>query len=249
MEYVAPKASFWAKLDRVTINADRNGYPVGRWFQHYGDVLKLTWVCKERSVINELASLFESEKIECEIACNTLSIEVVLSVGYQQDIFARDSKIGIGSEWVWELKECNVSELLGKTLIKVEQKAANGNILPSASSAGNDSILFTCKDGTVYHMLHDQECCEVVTLEDICGDISDLIGSPITMSEEISSRVEPPKEDTYWDGNSDEYTWTFYKFATNKGYVTLRWYGTSNGYYSERVGFFKENLVIKGSAS
>lgn len=111
----------------------------------------------------------------------------------------------------------NISELLGKTVTKVE-----GGI-------GSDELILHTSDGK-YTFYHQQDCCESVTVNDITGDLSDLIGSPITLAEE-SSNSEDPLE-PYVD---ESYTWTFYKLATIKGYVDIRWLGTSNGYSSEDV--------------
>jgi hypothetical protein len=111
-----------------------------------------------------------------------------------------------------------MEELIGKTLNKIVQL--------------DDEIHFHTIDGEVYKMLHFQDCCENVYVEEIIGDLDDLIGSPITMSEEVSET----DEEAYESG-----TWTFYKFATNKGYVTIRWYGSSNGYYSESVSFYLDS--------
>jgi len=79
-------------------------------------------------------------------------------------------------------------------------------------------------------MYHDQDCCESVRLYDITGNPDDLIGAPLVMADETSSFDDPPP-------NPDSWTWTYYKLATVKGFVTLRWLGESNGYYSEGVTF------------
>lgn len=116
----------------------------------------------------------------------------------------------------------DIKNLLGRTLksINVDRE--------------NNEITFIDTEDLVYQMYHDQDCCESVIIDDIVGDVSDLIGSPITMAEEITNTDDAmDKEvDTY-----DSFTWTFYKLATIKGYVTIKWWGESNGYYSERVEF------------
>lgn len=89
-----------------------------------------------------------------------------------------------------------------------------------------DRLTFESKDLLV-QLYHRQGCCESVRIEDIAGDIEDLQGSPITMAECVKVERGEHQHGTY--------TSTWYKFATVKGYVTVRWMGESNGYYSEEV--------------
>ena len=61
------------------------------------------------------------------------------------------------------------------------------------------------------------------------------LGEPLLMAEESTSGKHP---EGYTPSEYEEsFTWTFYKFATRKGYVDVRWLGESNGYYSESVDF------------
>lgn len=107
----------------------------------------------------------------------------------------------------------------------------------------NNEITFIDTEDLVYQMYHDQSCCESVIIDDIVGDVSDLIDSPITMAEKITNRKDAMgKRDEY---GAVSFTWTFYKLATIKGYVTIKWWGESNGYYSEDVWFGKVNIKPK----
>lgn len=91
----------------------------------------------------------------------------------------------------------------------------------------DDEIRFESTCGRVFRLYHSQDCCESVNIEDITGDVEDLIGLPLLMAEESTSPGE----------SGESSMWTFYKFATVKGYVSIRWLGQSNGYYSEGVDF------------
>ena len=116
-----------------------------------------------------------------------------------------------------EVEQVNVLEqFIGKTFREVV-------------NMDDEELHFILEDGTKYIFYHEQDCCETVMIEDICGDLSCLYNSPITMAEEC---IHENLEDG-WDSK----TYTFYKFATAKGYVTIRWCGESNGYYSESVYF------------
>lgn len=127
--------------------------------------------------------------------------------------------------------ETSITDLIGKTLIKIDKTQDQED--------DNECIIFTCQDGTRYKMYHSQDCCESVRVEEIIGDLNDLIGYPIVKASEDTSNQdsENAKKDDH--DEDDSFTWTFYNIATTKGHVTIRWYGESNGYYSESVDFIK----------
>lgn len=110
-------------------------------------------------------------------------------------------------------------QMLGKTMVTAE--CMKGGVV----------MLLVDTAGTRYVFDHDQDCCERVAIEDVAGDLRDLVGSPIVEACEASSEGTPAPE------HAESYTWTFYRFSTVKGTVTVRWLGESNGYYSESVDF------------
>lgn len=117
----------------------------------------------------------------------------------------------------------NFEDLKGKTFTKVEK-------------IDDDRIRFEADDGKAYELYHNQDCCERVVVDDISGDLADLVGTPILLAEEAISDNPPDVPEGCQTGDESN-TWTFYKLRTIKGSVDIRWHGSSNGYYSESVEF------------
>lgn len=114
------------------------------------------------------------------------------------------------------IKSPSISDMIGITFTSVIEDG--------------DTLTFVCDEGT-YVFEHDQDCCENVSIEDITGDLQDLVGTPLLVAEEsTNSDIHNGKPE-----HPDSFMWTFYKFATIKGWVDVRWLGESNGYYSESV--------------
>ena len=121
-----------------------------------------------------------------------------------------------------------MAQMLGKTFVQV------------TGSVDSDEMLFETAQGERFLFAHMQDCCETVRINDITGDLQDLVGEPLLIAEEVSGATEPDEE------HYESYSYTFYKFATRRGYVDVRWLGESNGYYSESVDLFVEGVVVPG---
>jgi hypothetical protein len=111
-----------------------------------------------------------------------------------------------------------------------------GKVFTLVTETGSTMVFENDNDRYVF--FHSQDCCESVSINDIVGDLSDLVGEPLLVAEEVSGESPVGFEDEY----HESVTWTFYKFATRKGYVDVRWLGESNGYYSESVDLGYEKV-------
>jgi len=123
-------------------------------------------------------------------------------------------------------KELKISELLGKTLVSIENK-------------DNRQLKFTTSEGEEFLMFDENSSYgndSYADIEDIAGSLSDLLNNPILVAEERTSKA-PSKDKEY----SDWYTncWTFYELATIKGSVTIRWYCSASPHYSAQVDFIR----------
>lgn len=112
----------------------------------------------------------------------------------------------------------DIKEFEGKTVKNIK------------GSAGDNFLIFEFEDGTKYKMYHMQDCCEQVYIESIVGNLGRIIGEKIKFAELTKNTSD--------DGLNHK-TWSFYKISTVKGDITIRWYGESNGYYSEEANIKK----------
>lgn len=107
----------------------------------------------------------------------------------------------------------------------------------------SEEAIFTTECGRQFKMFHVQDCCESVSIDDVCGEISDLIGATIIHFEERISDGDDESKDkpSEW---CESFRWTFYDIQTDKGCVNIKWLGESNGYCSESVTLAEGEKVM-----
>lgn len=115
----------------------------------------------------------------------------------------------------------DIEQIVGKIIVKI----TGGNV-------GDEKILFECSDQTTFKMYHFQDCCENVQVDQIVGDINNILHSPVLSAEE-SNPDRPIIDDIY----NESFTWTDFTITTEKGTVVFQWLGCSNGYYGETPQF------------
>lgn len=112
--------------------------------------------------------------------------------------------------------------LLGKTIVQLE-----------GAFTGSKLVVFHLDDGVRVRMRPDENWDTSISLEDVAGDIEDLIGT-VTLSEVIINDQS---------NRHGKEAWTFYRLATKAGLVVFRWYGVAGAYYSVDVNIELDQTI------
>lgn len=135
-------------------------------------------------------------------------------------------------------------QMVGKTFIRIEvlrpEEVLAGGYLDfhqsgeshecdmdrTLSEASSDVLLFEEEGGALHLFFNEAECCEMVILYDVQGEISTLLGSPLLKAELL------PNAQVIEEVNIDEWgcecAWSVFTFETIAGCVSFRWFGQSN---------------------
>ena len=92
-----------------------------------------------------------------------------------KELYLQHDKADFQARWGYN-RAPQFSDLLGKTITDIY-----------GAEEGNEAIAIICDDGSKYLMYHEQDCCESVDVNDICGDIECLLNTPITKAEGVVS--------------------------------------------------------------
>jgi hypothetical protein len=165
-------------------------------------------------------------------------IETVLRAGREGNAAALDLlkplvRHSLGEDGEYEAIEFEIGLCFGTFITEVLVSIEPWVVADDVNTQRADELYIFTEDDQVFRMLHHQDCCESVYLEEFIGEVDDLRGAMVIKAECVSECKDYGEDD--WGCNSG--TYTFYKIQTTKGFVTLRWLGESNGYYSERVSF------------
>jgi hypothetical protein len=124
--------------------------------------------------------------------------------------------------WDNDKPDCSVEELVGKKIVDLAENHEG-------------DLTFTMSDGSIYEMGYVPDCCATCVVESGLDDLKAMIGQKLVAVTEDSSKETPA--DVKQEYTPESQTWTFYTFRSNKATAQLRWFGSSNGYYSESVTF------------
>lgn len=123
--------------------------------------------------------------------------------------------------------------MFNKSLYDIDKLVGETFVSISGMRKHSEAVYIELSNGDIVTMEHPNTFSNV-SIDDVCGDVEDLLNTPILKAEVIT------------DTSDHKCTWTFYKFMTEKGWVDIRWCGTSNGYYSETCSTYiiKKNETV-----